>query len=111
MREATLIRLERNVPADHPALPGHFPGHPVVPAAVLLDEIVCAVRAVPGERRVIGIENAKFLRPIAPGEPFTIELARAGDGALRFNCVAGGTVAVRGLLRYEPCAAPQTDRR
>ncbi len=111
MREATLIRLERHVPVDHPALPGHFPGHPLVPAAVLLDEIVCAVRELTLEHRVVAIEHAKFLQPIAPGAPFTIELARAGDGALRFSCVAGGTVAVRGVLRCEPHTDSPTERR
>ncbi len=109
MRETKLIRLERNVPADHPALPGHFPGHPVVPAAVLLDEIVCSARELVGERGVIGIEHAKFLRPVAPGQPFTIELAWASDDAIRFSCFAGGTLLVRGVLHCGPRVGPRTD--
>jgi 3-hydroxymyristoyl/3-hydroxydecanoyl-(acyl carrier protein) dehydratase len=28
------------IPAEHPALPGHFPGRPVVPGALLLDHVL-----------------------------------------------------------------------
>ena len=26
--------------ADHPAFAGHFPGHPIVPGALILDEVI-----------------------------------------------------------------------
>jgi 3-hydroxymyristoyl/3-hydroxydecanoyl-(acyl carrier protein) dehydratase len=34
------------IAAEHPALAGHFPGSPIVPGVVLLDEMV---RALEGE--------------------------------------------------------------
>jgi 3-hydroxymyristoyl/3-hydroxydecanoyl-(acyl carrier protein) dehydratase len=35
----TILRL----PADHPSVEGHFPGNPIFPGAVLLDEILHAL--------------------------------------------------------------------
>ena len=31
------------ISADHPSLPGHFPGHPIVPGVVLLDRVLEAI--------------------------------------------------------------------
>ncbi|RBC43168.1 hypothetical protein BRN41_12545, partial [Xanthomonas oryzae pv. oryzae] len=36
------------VPHDHPCLPGHFPGRPVVPGVVVLDHVLQAVEALHG---------------------------------------------------------------
>jgi len=35
-----LITIRR----DHPSLPGHFPGNPVVPGVVILEEVLEAIR-------------------------------------------------------------------
>ena len=43
---------------DHPALPGHFPGQPVVPGVVLLDRVLEAVEREAGEERVKDIATA-----------------------------------------------------
>ena len=72
-----IVNGEILVPADHPALPGHFPGHPLVPGVVLLD----AVRAaIPDSRQWLlqAIPAVKFLQPVRPGErvELRIELSR-----------------------------------
>src|ERR1700674_1018315 len=54
---------------EHPALAGHFPGAPILPGVLLLDEMVCAVeqaRPHAGTRWRIGA--AKFVKPVRPGE-------------------------------------------
>ena len=33
------------VAPDHPSLPGHFPGRPLVPGVVLLDRVLEAIEA------------------------------------------------------------------
>ncbi len=60
------------VPADHPALPGHFPGHAIVPGVVLL-ELVETLLADNGYR-VRECPQAKFLIPVAPETPLSLRV-------------------------------------
>ncbi|AXK73059.1 hypothetical protein DWG18_12750 [Lysobacter sp. TY2-98] len=61
----------------HPCLPGHFPGHPIVPGVVLLDRVVEAIEADAGPLHGVRLPQVKFLQPLHPGEVARIEL----DGA------------------------------
>jgi len=55
------------IPGDHPALPGHFPGAPVVPGVVVLDALVSAAERQLGRMLPIaGLAQAKFLAPLLP---------------------------------------------
>jgi 3-hydroxymyristoyl/3-hydroxydecanoyl-(acyl carrier protein) dehydratase len=83
------------IAVDHPALPGHFPGAPVVPGALLLAEGLHRLElltAVPLQCQ--RIESAKFLQPVAPGATITATLAMAKgtQGSIAFY-VAGTLVA------------------
>lgn len=57
------------VPADHPSLPGHFPGAPVLPGVVLLDLAwsLCTTR-LPVDTKLRGVPSVKFLRATQPGD-------------------------------------------
>jgi|SwirhisoilCB2_FD_contig_41_7918628_length_478_multi_1_in_0_out_0_2 3-hydroxymyristoyl/3-hydroxydecanoyl-(acyl carrier protein) dehydratase len=81
---------------EHPALPGHFPGNPLVPGAVVLERVAVALKAWRGT--AVGGLDAKFVRPLRPGEEATIALE--GDGArVRFEVTrADGGVLARGIL-------------
>jgi len=61
------VMSEILVPANHPALAGHFPGQPVVPATVLLDAVLAEIRAR-GDFVLRSIPAAKFLQPVLPEE-------------------------------------------
>ena len=37
--------IEFETPADHPRLPGHFPGQPIVPGVVVLDHVLAAIES------------------------------------------------------------------
>ena len=61
----------------HPALAGHFPGNPIVPAVVLLERVAAAIEDAFGpQARLARLPAVKFLAPLAPGERFRIVLER-----------------------------------
>jgi 3-hydroxymyristoyl/3-hydroxydecanoyl-(acyl carrier protein) dehydratase len=98
---------------DHPTAAGHFPSDPIIPGALLLDEIVAAILQSPLLDRNVVIRAAKFLRPVRPGDALDLRWQAAPDGAVRFECrLAGGDdVAVSGTLAPDtivPGAAPGT---
>src|SRR5437763_11389720 len=88
-----------HVPAHHPAFEGHFPGAPLLPGVVLLDEMLQAVRAEPGWT----IASAKFLHPVRPGETLTLEHERPlANGAVRFIIRSAGQPVASGTLIPRP---------
>ena len=89
------------IPPDHPALPGHFPGHPLVPGVLILGHVVAALARRAGPVRITEIPQAKFLAPLAPGEPCAIAFPALGPYAARFECRSGERVIARGTLRFE----------
>lgn len=93
-----LIR-EWIVPPDHPAFPGHFPGRPIVPGVVLLDQALLLAQELtrqndPGWQ----VGQAKFLSPVGPGETLSFKLARQPSGQLRFTVSGPGRDVASGSL-------------
>jgi 3-hydroxymyristoyl/3-hydroxydecanoyl-(acyl carrier protein) dehydratase len=90
----------RLVQADHPSLPGHFPGAPLVPGVVILEEVVAALDEWRQELQLSGIRNVKFLAPLKPEQLFTISLSAMtkDSGEVSFCCRAKERVIVEGRL-------------
>jgi 3-hydroxymyristoyl/3-hydroxydecanoyl-(acyl carrier protein) dehydratase len=92
--------LTLQISPRHPAFEGHFPGTPVVPGAVLLDEAV-RILATAANQNAAGCEiaNAKFLSFVRPGESLSVEHEQRADGSIRFvirtpdRAIASGTLA------------------
>ncbi len=101
MRFETPMRFETRgvIPADHPALIGHFPGNPIVPGVVILDEILQALADWRVDGRLLSMPTVKFLAPLRPEQAFTIRLVDAGSGRVRFECLReDGQPVAQGLL-------------
>jgi 3-hydroxyacyl-[acyl-carrier-protein] dehydratase len=84
------------VPSDHPALPGHFPGSPVVPGVVVLDHVLKASEAWLG--RAISartLKQAKFVAALLPEESADIALELNGD-SLGFRVTRAGQPVAQG---------------
>ncbi|HTV86227.1 MAG TPA: hydroxymyristoyl-ACP dehydratase [Dyella sp.] len=84
------------VAPEHPCLPGHFPGQPLVPGVLLLEHVARALREWRAQRLARVVE-AKFLAPLHPGEPAEVELGESA-GRIRFEIRRGDTVLARGLI-------------
>lgn len=88
------IREPFRIDADHPSLPGHFPGHPVVPGVVLLDRIAAALERH-GAGRLARIGAVKFLVPLLPGQQAEMVLVLDGS-RLRFRIERDGAIMLSG---------------
>ena len=87
------------IAAAHPAFDGHFPGAPVLPGVVLLDEAIRAVElAAGGEPRCWRVASVKFLRAVAPGEALALEQERLASGTVRFTILSAGQAVATGAL-------------
>lgn len=83
----------------HPALAGHFPGSPVLPGVVVLDQVACAAEAWLGRPLVIvGMPQVKFVSPLLPGQSARIRL-RHEAGRIDFEVDRDGSTVARGVLR------------
>jgi UDP-3-O-[3-hydroxymyristoyl] N-acetylglucosamine deacetylase/3-hydroxyacyl-[acyl-carrier-protein] dehydratase len=73
----------KNVTINEPFFAGHFPGHPIMPAVLIIEAMaqcggVLLLNTVdrPKDRLVyfMGIDNAKFRKPVRPGDQLRFEL-------------------------------------
>nr|WP_311528786.1 AMP-binding protein [uncultured Ralstonia sp.] len=98
-RNACKPAMRFTIPADHPALPGHFPGHPIVPGVVLLDHAIHTIGATLGRSLdACKISSAKFLSPAAPGELLDLAFETTASNAVRFTIRAGERDVASGVL-------------
>ncbi len=92
------------VPASHPALPGHFPGRPIVPAAWLLTLVASACHETFGGSAPIRLDHARFRAPLAPDTPLHVRLDQREAGRIAFSCTTGATCVADGVIIFSAAA-------
>jgi 3-hydroxymyristoyl/3-hydroxydecanoyl-(acyl carrier protein) dehydratase len=99
--QATLL-----IPADHPSLPGHFPGTPVVPGVVVLDHVLQATEQWQGHKlSARGLKQVKFHSPLLPGQRADVSLEMDG-GVLTFRVTRDDQPVAQGTFTLAQDAAP-----
>ena len=104
----------KNVSANEPYFPGHFPHRPIMPGVLILEAMAqtAGVVVFSGQQAqeqaetlyyYVGIDNARFKKPVVPGDQLEleVELVRMLHGIGRFACVArvaGKVVAEAAIL-------------
>src|SRR5882724_4215036 len=82
------FEIRRAIPTNHPSLAGHFPGAPVVPGVVILDEVADALAEWRPGCQLTGVRAVKFLLPLKPEQSFTICLTPAISAAMEVDFVS-----------------------
>ena len=80
--EAKRVRAYKNVTINEPFFNGHFPQHPIMPGVLILEAMAqvagVLMLGMPENRGRLayfaGINNAKFRRPVVPGDQLRLEL-------------------------------------
>ncbi len=94
------------IATNHASLKGHFPGNPVVPGVILLDEVVCAAHVHIGvPLRITGVPSVKFHAPLAPGAEFDVVFSDKGKARLGFEVHCSAQKIAEGVLTYETARA------
>jgi 3-hydroxyacyl-[acyl-carrier-protein] dehydratase len=87
--------------AEHPALPGHFPGRPVVPGVVILDEVMaCAERWLARDLAVVAMPQAKFVGVLEPERTARVSLSLDGT-SLKFEVHGDSGPLASGVLALD----------
>jgi 3-hydroxyacyl-[acyl-carrier-protein] dehydratase len=107
------IKALKNVTYNEPFFPGHFPARPVMPGVLMLEALAQAAAILsfdaidgdPSDDTVVyfaGIDNARFKRPVGPGDQLILEAAidrhKAGIYRYKTRALVDGLVAVEAEL-------------
>lgn len=107
------IRAVKNVTMNEPFFQGHFPGRPVMPGVMMLEALAQAAgilvfdgMGINADQKsvyyFVGIDNARFKRPVEPGDQLildvTVERAKAGIYKFAAKAWVGEDIAVEAQL-------------
>jgi len=103
----------KNVTINEPFFPGHFPGVPIMPGVLILESMaqvggfLVFKAAEDREKKLVffsGVENARFRRPVRPGDQLRIEMTvlkiKSRIGKLHGKAYVDGQVAAEAEIMF-----------
>ena len=88
---------------NHPCGAGHFPGNPIIPGALLLDEVLtCIATGLDIDGWAWRVQSAKFPRSVRPGDTVHINYTHSANGEIRFECTVSNSKVMSGIASSHP---------
>ncbi len=91
---------------DHPCLAGHFPGNPIVPGVVILDEVANIIVQQNKAFKINGFSSVKFLQPLLAEQDVSVKLndvivANAGHAKIKFSVFNSDDLIAQGEIKLK----------
>ncbi len=109
-RKVRLVAI-KNVTANEPQFTGHFPDYPLMPGVLTIEAMAQAGAVLllseieDRESKLVvftGIDEAKFRRPVTPGDQMRIEVETiqwsARTSKMKGTCTVNGKVAAQAII-------------
>ena len=103
----------KNVTINEPFFQGHFPGVPIMPGVLIIEAMaqvggVLVFKTIPDrESKLVffmGIENARFRRPVRPGDQLRLEMSvvkvKARVGKLQGRAFVDGALVAEAEIMF-----------
>jgi beta-hydroxyacyl-ACP dehydratase FabZ len=113
----------KNVTINEPFFQGHFPGAPVMPGVLIIESMaqvagVLFYRNALDDKKLImftSIENAKFRRPVLPGDQLRIEMVllnrRGNFGRMSGRATVDGKLVAEAIVMFAIADHPGQSRQ
>jgi 3-hydroxymyristoyl/3-hydroxydecanoyl-(acyl carrier protein) dehydratase len=91
------------IDSQHPSLPGHFPGNPIVPGVVILEEVLAQIGQSLDKPLVLSnVPSVKFHSPLRPDEILRLTFDILPEHLVSFSCQVGPRLIASGQLFFQP---------
>jgi 3-hydroxyacyl-[acyl-carrier-protein] dehydratase len=91
---------------NHPCGAGHFPGNPIIPGALLLNEVLSCIADSLGNNDLVSnwtwqVKSAKFPQPVRPGDTVHVNYSQTANGEIRFVCTVSNHKVMSGIASLQ----------